>query len=185
VAVHGPPSTQLDKNTMGKPDKAEIFISLLSRHERKLSVYVIMLIANRSDAEDILQQAKMVMWRSFDQFREGTNFGAWARKVALNQIMTFRKRQKRDPLCLSSELMEMIAVDLEQNNELLSKQQSMLEQCIEKLKDDHQSILRSRYHNNNSIESIAKKTQRTPGAVYRLLSRIRSNLHQCVTAEAI
>ena len=170
---------------MGKPDKAEIFISLLSRHERKLSVYVIMLIANRSDAEDILQQAKMVMWRSFDQFREGTNFGAWARKVALNQIMTFRKRQKRDPLCLSSELMEMIAVDLEQNNELLSRQQSMLEQCIEKLKDDHQSILRSRYHNNNSIESIAKKTQRTPGAVYRLLSRIRSNLHQCVTAEAI
>jgi len=170
---------------MGKPEKAEVFISLLSRHERRLSVYVMTLIANQSDAEDILQQAKMVMWRSFDQFRQGTNFGAWSRKVALNQIMTFRKRQKRDLLYLSDELLEMIAADWEQNNELLSKQQMMLEQCIEKLPDNHQAILRSRYHNSNSIESIADKSQRTPGAVYRLLSRIRSNLHQCVTAEAI
>ena len=170
---------------MGKPNKPEIFISLLSQHERQLSVYVTMLIANQSDAEDILQQAKMVMWRSFDQFRQGTNFGAWSRKVALNQIMTFRKRQKRDLLYLSDELLEMIAADWEQNNELLSKQQMMLEQCIEKLPDNHQAILRSRYHNSNSIESIADKSQRTPGAVYRLLSRIRSNLHQCVTAEAI
>ena len=79
----------------------------------------------------------------------------------------------------------MIAVDLEQNNELLSKQQTMLEQCIEKLRDAHRAVLRLRYHNYNSIESIADKTQRTPGAVYRLLSRIRSNLHQCVAAEAI
>ena len=170
---------------MGKPEKAEVFISLLSRHERRLSVYVMMLVANQSDAEDILQQAKMVMWRSFDQFREGTNFGAWSRKVALNQIMTFRKRQKRDLLYLSNELLEMIAADLEQNDAPLAKQQKMLEQCIEKLRDAHRAVLRLRYHNNNSIESIADKTQRTPGAVYRLLSRIRSNLHQCVAAEAI
>ena len=119
---------------MGKPEKAEVFISLLSRHERRLSVYVMTLIANQSDAEDILQQAKMVMWRSFDQFREGTNFGAWGRKVALNQIMTFRKRQKRDLLYLSNELLEMIAADLEQNDAPLAKQQKMLEQCIEKLR---------------------------------------------------
>jgi RNA polymerase sigma-70 factor (ECF subfamily) len=170
---------------MSKPEKAEVFISLLSRHERRLSVYVMALIANQSDAEDLLQEVKMVMWRSFDQFRQGTNFGAWSRKVALNQIMTFRKRQKRDLLYFSDELLEMIAADFEQNNELLSRQQAMLEQCIEKLPHNHKSILRSRYHNSNSIESIADKAQRTPGAVYRLLSRIRSNLHQCVTATAI
>ena len=63
------------------PDRAEEFVFLLARHERLLGAYVMTMVPHPQDADDILQEAKVVMWRSFAKFELGTNFGAWARKV--------------------------------------------------------------------------------------------------------
>ena len=52
-----------------------------------------------------------------------------------------------------------------------------------KLPDDHREILQMRYRDESSIETISRKTERTEGAIYRLLSRLRKNLFECVEQE--
>jgi alpha-L-rhamnosidase len=47
------------------------------------------LIACPQDAQDILQEGKIVMWRQFHQFELGTNFAAWARKILFYQILAY------------------------------------------------------------------------------------------------
>ena len=66
---------------MHKDDQTEAFIRLLAEHERRLAVYVTSLVGRPQDAQDILQEGKLVMWRHFERFEQGTNFGAWARKI--------------------------------------------------------------------------------------------------------
>ena len=63
-------------------------MELLTQHDRALSVYVYSLVSASADADDILQQTKMILWRCFDQFESGTNFIAWARKTAFHQVLT-------------------------------------------------------------------------------------------------
>ena len=62
---------------MHNPQDTEAFIRLLSEHERGLYMYVMTMTPHASDTDDILQEAKVVMWRHFGDFKQGTNFGAW------------------------------------------------------------------------------------------------------------
>src|SRR5262245_8344459 len=46
-------------------ERTELFIRLLGQNHRSLHLYVMSLIPNRTDAEDVLQQTQLVLWREF------------------------------------------------------------------------------------------------------------------------
>jgi RNA polymerase sigma-70 factor (ECF subfamily) len=133
------------------------------------------------DADDILQEAKVAMWRSFEQYEAGTNFGAWARKVAFYRVLAFRKRKHRDPLDFSDEFMRAVADEAERSAPQLEQRQRVLQHCIAKLPSDHRTLVLLRYDEQLALEEIATRMNRTVGALYRLLSRVRHVLHECVS----
>ena len=59
---------------MPEADRTTEFLTLLTQHDRALGVHVHALVNSNADTNDILQQTKMVMWKNFDQFENGTNF---------------------------------------------------------------------------------------------------------------
>jgi len=69
----------------------EAYLRLLTQHDRWLATYVYSLVASAADAQDILQEVKVTMWKQFAKFEVGTNFRAWARKIATNQILNYRR----------------------------------------------------------------------------------------------
>ena len=168
------------------PERTEAFLRLLSEHEKKLGIYVTGLVACPEDAQDILQEGKIVMWRQFHQFELGTNFAAWARKILFYQILAHRRKSKRDKgELLSEKMLESLSEESETaiREQRWQKREAVLKQCVTKLTEDHREILLMRYRDESSIERISHRTERTEGAVYRLLSRLRKNLYQCVEKE--
>lgn len=163
------------------PDRAEEFVFLLARHERMLGGYVMSMVPHASDADDILQETKVVLWRSFHQFAAGTNFAAWARKVAFHQVLAFRKRRHRDPVDFSEEFLRVVSDETERNAGRLEQRQRVLQYCVARLPDAHRRVVQLRYDERLPLEEIATQTQRTVGALYRLLSRVRHTLHECVS----
>ncbi len=161
-------------------DQSTEFLKLLSAHDRSLSLYVYGLVTHQADADDILQQTKMVIWRSFSQFQPGTNFIAWARKIAFHQILGYRRKKKKQHLPLSDEMLDMVGEEIAEmtDHEYLRKQ--ALQSCLNHLKADHRKMMLMRYQEEMEIEDIAKKSNSTPGAVYRALSRLRLSLLDCI-----
>lgn len=167
-------------------ERTEAFLRLLSEHERKLGIYVTGLVVCPQDAQDILQEGKIVMWRQFDQFELGTNFAAWARKILFYQILAYRRRSKRDRSeTLSDTMLELLSEESETaiREQRWEKREEALQHCVTKLNREHREILQMRYRDESSIERISHRTDRTEGAVYRLLSRLRKNLYECVEKE--
>ncbi len=167
-------------------DRTEAFLRLLTEHERRLAVYVTGLVACPQDAQDVLQEGKIVMWRQFHQFELGTNFPAWARKILFYQILAFRRRSKRNHAeLLSDQMLENLNVESETaiREQRWQKRERALQDCVTKLSREHREILELRYRDEASIEGISRRTERTEGAVYRLLSRLRKNLYECVEKE--
>ena len=164
-------------------DRGEYFVKLLAQHERQLASYVSTFVYSGSDADDILQETKLALWRSFDQFQEGTNFGAWARKAAFNRILNFRRRKAResDRLIFSEACLERLAGTFEQETDAREERMDTLSDCVTKLSADHRKLLAGRYLDAISIEELAKKSKRSVQATYRVLSRIRLKLRDCVT----
>jgi RNA polymerase sigma-70 factor (ECF subfamily) len=168
---------------MTAPDRAETFVFLLARHERALAGYVHALVPHAADADDILQQAKVVMWRQFDHFTPGTNFLAWARKIAFHQVLSHRRRRRRDPLEFSDAFVAAVAAECEAAADVLADRDRRLALCLEALLPEHRQILELRYGEGLAVDALAVRVNRTVAAVYRVLSRIRAHLQACVARE--
>jgi RNA polymerase sigma-70 factor, ECF subfamily len=165
-------------------EMTEVYLRLLGQHDRWLAAYVYSLVARAADADDILQEVKLTLWKQFAKFEQGTNFRAWARKIATHQILNYRRAEKRRP---SSELeeafIEAVAAEIDRRSEVFDRRSEALRQCLHKLPDAHRKIVVWRYYEDCGVEEIAAKSERTVEAVYRLLSRIRTVLNECVSRQ--
>lgn len=180
------PSSQYDElratgEGQGPPERVEAFVQLLGQNQRRIFLYVMSLVPNWSDAEEILQETSLLLWREFDRFQPGTNFAAWACRVALNQVLAWRKRKQRDRLEFSAAFLEAVAAEADAEADRLEDRARALARCLEKLPEKHRALLRFRYSEGRPIDAIGRELGRTVDAVYRALSRIRHTLHDCIS----
>ena len=60
--------------------------------------YALRLTNNRSDAEDLLQEATIKAYAGFRSFRKGTNLTAWLARIIANIVIDdYRRSQRRPP----------------------------------------------------------------------------------------
>jgi RNA polymerase sigma-70 factor, ECF subfamily len=174
----------MDASPPTPPDKDELYLRLLAEHERAIAAYIHSLVNSAADAADILQECKLSMWRMFDRFEPGTDFRAWGRKIAIHQILNFRRAAKRRPDSpIDREFIEAVAADIEHRSDLLDRKADVLRSCVRKLPEAHRAIVVWRYYDECEIDEIATRSARTEEAVYRLLSRIRKALSDCINRQ--
>src|ERR1700761_4355506 len=96
----------------------EAYLRLLAQHDRWLATYVYSLVASAADAQDILQEVKVTMWKHFAKFEAGTNFRAWARRIATNQILNYRRAaHKHANSELEEQFIEAVAAEIDRRSE--------------------------------------------------------------------
>jgi len=162
----------------------ETYLRLLTQHDRWLAAYVYSLVPRAADADDILQEAKVTMWKHFARFEPGTNFRAWARKIATNQILNYRRAVRRHPGAeIEESFIEAVAAEIDRRAEGLDQRAEALHDCLNKLPEAQRKIIVWRYYEECGIEEIAAKSRRSVEAVYQLLSRIRGLLNECVSRQ--
>ena len=74
-----------------------------------LYLYTFALLPNSADAEDVFQEANLVLWRKFDQYQTGTNFFAWACKVIRYEVLKYREKAPRAVTLLHSDVLDRLA----------------------------------------------------------------------------
>lgn len=157
------------------------FIRLLTSSQRKLFAFILSLVRHSSDADDLLQETNMVMWRKWQDFEMGTSFDAWAFTIARFQVMAYRKRQQRSKLHFDDELVELLAVDatdvMAENHD---PRRSALGHCLQKLNDDQRHLVAQRYEPGACVNDMAAEQGRSPKAVSEALRRIRRSLMICI-----
>ena len=72
------------------PSRTEEFMRLFTHHQRHVYGYIRGLVPSLVEAEEVLQQTNLLLWEKFDQFQPGTNFRAWACKVAYLTVLKHR-----------------------------------------------------------------------------------------------
>lgn len=161
-------------------DRTEEFIALLSEHSREIYSAILRLVLNPNEADDIYQETNLVLWREFERFESGTNFASWAYRIAVNQVLTWRKKRQRDRLTFGCEFLEEIAKDMDPSVFVLDRQKKLLAVCLRQLPKPHQELIALRYANQVEAETIARRRRQTVNAVYRALQRIRQALFRCM-----
>jgi RNA polymerase sigma-70 factor (ECF subfamily) len=156
------------------------FLRLYSAHQSRIFAYIFTLLPNWHDSEEVFQEMSVVLWRAFDRFKPGTDFRAWAFKVAFNQVLTYRNRSKRAATLLGPEAMASIARQVNRDSTALDAQLAALAGCIEKLPPRNREILDRCYQRGARTRQVAQELGRPEGTIYKSLTRIRQWLFDCI-----
>tara|TARA_B100000470_G_C19761514_1_gene378601 strand:+ start:690 stop:1265 length:576 start_codon:yes stop_codon:yes gene_type:complete len=178
-------STEVDEAeaTMPAAGPREEFIKLFTKYQRRVFLFILSQVPNPVDAEEIHQEANVIIWRKFDRFELGTNFLAWACQIATYEVLKYRERQRRDRHLFSDEFVRQVASDaIEQADELEQRRQH-LAVCLSKLRNEDRELIQQRYSAGESGKSVAELIGRPINSVYQSLSRIRRTLLECVNRQ--
>lgn len=163
-----------------RPEPSFEFVQLLTSHQSRLYAYVLSLLGDRTQAEDVMQETNAVLWRKAHKFKLGTNFVAWMFKVAYFQVMAHRRRLTRERLVFDDEFLQDVAEDAEQQCEWQEEKQRLLGDCIVKLNDGYQKLIRRRYSEGATLQSIAFQSGQSENSIKQALFRARAVLIECV-----
>jgi RNA polymerase sigma-70 factor, ECF subfamily len=161
-------------------DRMAEFVELYSSHYPQLQFYIMAMLPTANDASDVLQETSLVLWKKFDSFRIGTNFFAWACKIARLQALKYRERQSRTGQLFELSVLEKLAAEACRADSVSAVPLAALENCIKKLSEGDRSLIRKRYQPGSNVAQIAHDSGRSANAVSQSLGRIRRALSACV-----
>ena len=159
------------------------FLRRFTTAQPALRRFILAQIPNDPEAEDILQETSLVLWRKFAQYNPEKSFTAWAMGIARNEVLHARRSASRHAKVLTDEVIDRLAERVEALAPTLDRRRSYLEHCLEKLSDRPRTVLEMHYRQGTPTERIAATLNSTVNAVRLLLYRSRQVLARCV-AEA-
>lgn len=171
----------------GSTTAAEIaeFEQHFSQCEADVKAFVYTLLPHWSDADDVVQRTRIVLWQKFAQFRPGTSFKAWALQVARFEVSNFRRTQRSDRLFFEDQLIESLAEVRNSMVEELDRRRAVLAGCMQQLRASDRQIIRHCYGPKaTTAKEAAARLQRPVNTLYKALNRIRRTLMECVARHA-
>lgn len=166
---------------MALMNDSDEFLQLITEFQGRLFAFVLSMLGDLDQANEVLQESNLVLWRKSDEFQPGSNFKAWSFRIAQFQVMAYRQRQIRDRLVFSDDVIEQIGRDAALHDEEYERKVRLLEDCISGLSERNREVLCRFYEDGQSLEAIAAALNRKANAVGQLLFRIRKSLIECVS----
>jgi RNA polymerase sigma-70 factor (ECF subfamily) len=161
-------------------EPSEHFVRLLSDEQSKLYAYVLAIVGDRNAAPDVFQNTNVALWRKASEFVEGTDFGAWSRRVAFFEVLDYRKRRGRERHIFDDALLQQVAAEVSNQTDLLEAELATLHHCMGLLPNVDHALIDARYARGESVAALAKQRGKTANAISLALYRIRNELARCI-----
>ena len=151
----------------------------------QLQAYAQAMVGDYTAAEDIVQDAMLVVVKKFDQFNEGTSILAWCRSIVRLEVLRFKKRRERDQN-LAAKLLD-DAVDAafdefqhpgRESEEAVYRQ--ALRHCLDNVNERNRIVLKARFLDGLGYQGIADLAGMRLEAVRKALFRLKKQLRTCV-----
>jgi RNA polymerase sigma-70 factor, ECF subfamily len=179
--VSRPLSHDHDSRPSRGDEQRAAFARVFAQHDRWLFGYLLTLLGNAGDAEDVFQETCVVLWREYEAFDLSTNFMNWAGTVAFNQVRRFRRTLARREKTLSDEVVDMLSAEVITRSEILEARRLALHGCLQKLAPSDRQLVEQCYSDGRgTIREAAERLGRPTNTVYKALNRIRRALHACI-----
>lgn len=144
-----------------------------------------------SDAEEILQETLITIWRRYETLRSSSKLKVWSRTILKNKIRKYFRRQKLEySRCVTFTQYE------EERPEWTPIPEQMVYEEMERFEDTElyemvmslgfpaNTILQLHYQYEESFEEIARMLHMKPGTVRSIACRSREKLKEMILAEA-
>ena len=161
-------------------DVSEEFTTLWTKAQPMIGGYISSMVFDYHGAQDVLQKTAIILIRKFEKYDRSLPFLPWALGVARYEILKHRSKSAKDK-CVFSD--EMVKISSERFAEVAKDHDDLsiaLDQCLKRLTDRGQRVLRLRYTQGLKSDEIAEQLGVTGSAVRVMLHRVRGAVRGCI-----
>ena len=144
----------------------EAFNLLISKYQEKIYWHVRRLVIDHDDADDLVQEVFIKVWKNLAKFRSDSKLYTWIYRIATNESITFlnkKKQRNQTPLDeVSEELSETLIASSYFNGD---KIQMKLQQALLTLPEKQRLIFNMKYYDDLKYDEISEILGTTVGAL--------------------
>lgn len=163
------------------PDSTDYFVRQLMIHRKRIYAFILMLVGNSSDADDIMQETAALMWEKYQQSatEDISNFAALGIRIAHFKVLEFRKKQYKK-LQFNSELFDSVLGGAVTFEEKVDDRFEAMKKCLSKLDAKSRLLIQMRHQKGQTIKRIAEAIKMPQHTAYKCIAQIHDMLVRCV-----
>jgi RNA polymerase sigma-70 factor (ECF subfamily) len=156
------------------------FEEQLVRCYRHIYRYIVALVSDRDDAEEVFQETCLTVLRKWQEYDPSRPIMPWACGIALNNVRAFCRRSRRRGASLSEAAIAAVSEAQYRLSARTDRGLQELRDCLKKLSPQQRALLKKCYQERGAIKAIAAANQLDPNVLYKQLERIRRTLFECI-----
>ncbi len=186
IAVPVVPTTtgaSVDKGVLRSRD--DVVKSVFQYRDALLS-YAYAMLRNWSQAEDVVQEAYLVVMNKWQDLTNETGIFLWVRQIVHFKTLEAIRSRGRESSTPDQELLDLVEKAMTENlDDLRADQQramsASLRECMSRLNQFNLNLLAGFYWQQESCETLADRHGRSVNAIRLMLSRLRDKLRTCLS----
>jgi len=146
--------------------KEQAFTAIIKKYQEKLYWHIRRIVITHEDADDVLQNMFIKVWKGLENFREDSQLYTWLYRIATNESLTFlNKEKKRNSVSLSDEengLSNKLKSDTHFD---ANKLEWKLQLAIQSLPEKQRVVFNLRYYEEMPYEEMSHVLETSEGAL--------------------
>ncbi|MBS1928701.1 MAG: sigma-70 family RNA polymerase sigma factor [Chitinophagaceae bacterium] len=146
--------------------KEQAFTKIIQKYQERLYWHIRRMVIGHEDANDVLQNMFIKVWKNLHNFREDSQLFTWLYRIATNESLTYLQQQKkRMAYSLSddeSPLINKIKADEHFDSQRLEWK---LQLAIQKLPEKQRTVFNLRYFEEMPYEEMSRVLETSEGAL--------------------
>lgn len=146
--------------------KEKGFTLIIQKYQERLYWHIRRMVMDHDDANDVLQNVFIKVWKNLENFREDAQLYTWLYKIATNESLTFLEQQKRKTSISLSEVETGLSNKLKADPQFdANKLEWKLQRAILSLPDKQRIVFNLRYYDEMPYEEMSKVLETSEGAL--------------------
>jgi RNA polymerase sigma-70 factor (ECF subfamily) len=149
-----------------EPTRERAYTGIIKKYQEKLYWHIRRMVVDHEDANDVLQNMFIKVWKNLDNFREDSQLYTWLYRIATNESLTFlEQKKKRSSLSLSDEestLSNKLQADKDFDG---NKLEWKLQLAIQQLPEKQKAVFNLRYYDEMPYEEMSRVLETSEGAL--------------------
>jgi len=198
-----PPISAIDNNNLSEAEiirRAQngddaMFEQLYRLHSRRVYAVCVRMVKDPAEAEDLTQEAFLLLFRKIHTFRGESAFSTWLHRLAVNRVLMCLRRKSLPSVSLGepldpNESSGRPAIDLGSFDPILegSLDRINLERCIKRLPTGYRTIFLLHdvqgYKHHEIAQILGRSVGDSKSQLHKARGQLRSMLHEFQRAKA-
>ena len=142
------------------------FNLLVREYQERVYWHVRKMVIDHDDADDLVQEIFVKVWKNLDSFREDSKLYTWIYRIATNECLTFLKKKKRKYFVPIGDVTKELSQKLDEDISISGDEvQLKLQKALLRLPDKQRIVFNMKYFDEMKFTEIAEVTGTSVGAL--------------------